>query len=146
MVKHYLAVDLGASSGRTIVGSLDQGKLRLRELNRFWNGPTEIGGTLYWINEIGEGRCLPTHFGLFDVNGNLLRNPVHYRDARTAGMFDKVFERVPREEVFAQTGIQFMEINTLYQLMSLSLRDAFQYRSASRMLFVPDLLNYWLTG
>jgi len=168
MVKHYLAVDLGASSGRTIVGSLDQGKLRLRELNRFWNGPTEIGGTLYWdfvhiFRHIQEGITLAkkahgdkllsmgidtwgVDFGLFDVNGNLLRNPVHYRDARTAGMFDKVFERVPREEVFAQTGIQFMEINTLYQLMSLSLRDAFQYRSASRMLFVPDLLNYWLTG
>ena len=168
MVKHYLAVDLGASSGRTIVGSLDNGKLRLRELNRFWNGPTEIGGTLYWdfvhiFRHIKEGIALAkkaygdkllsmgidswgVDFGLFDVNGNMLRNPIHYRDARTSGMLDKVFERVPKKEVFAQTGIQFMELNTLYQLMSLSQRDAFQYRAASRMLFVPDLLNYWLTG
>ncbi len=168
MAKHYLAVDLGASSGRTIVGSLDNGKLTLREMNRFWNGPTEIGGTLYWdfvhiFRHIKEGIALAkktygdqllsiaidswgVDFGLFDVNGKLLGNPVHYRDARTAGMLDKVFERVPKAEVFAQTGIQFMELNTLYQLMSLSLRDAFQYRAASRMLFVPDLLNYWLTG
>lgn len=168
MAKHYLAVDLGASSGRTIVGSLDNGKLTLTEMNRFWNGPTEIGGTLYWdfvhlFRHIQEGIALArktygdklvsmgidtwgVDFGLLDTNGNLLRNPVHYRDERTAGMLDKVFERVPRAEVFAQTGIQFMELNTLYQLMSLSLRDAFQYRSASRMLFAPDLLNYWLTG
>ena len=168
MVKYYLAVDLGASSGRTIVGSLDNGKLTLSEINRFWNGPTEIGGTLYWdfnhlFRHIKEGIALArktygdslismgidswgVDFGLFDADGKLLHNPVHYRDSRTLGMFDKVFERVPKEEVFAQTGIQFMELNTLYQLMSLSLRDAFQYRSASRMLFAPDLLNYWLTG
>jgi sugar (pentulose or hexulose) kinase len=168
MVKHYLAVDLGASSGRTIVGSLDNGKLTLREMNRFWNGPTEIGGTLYWdfvhlFRHIKEGITLAkkaygdklvsmgidtwgVDFGLLDVNGKLLRNPVHYRDERTAGMFGKVFEQVPKDEVFAQTGIQFMEINTLYQLMELASRDAFQYRAASKMLFAPDLLNYWLTG
>lgn len=168
MVKHYLAIDLGASSGRTIVGSLDNGKLTLKQMNRFWNGPTEIGGTLYWdfvhlFRHIKEGISLAkktygdklismgidtwgVDFGLLDVNENLLRSPVHYRDERTVGMLDKVFERVPKAEVFAQTGIQFMELNTLYQLMSLSLRDAIQYRSASRILFAPDLLNYWLTG
>lgn len=168
MAKHYLAVDLGASSGRTIVGSLEHGRLSLREMNRFWNGPTEIRGTLYWdfvhlFRSIQEGITLArkeygeglvslgidtwgVDFGLFDADGKLLRNPVNYRDSRTVGMFKKVFERVPREEVFAQTGIQFMELNTLYQLMSLTLEDSFQYRSASKMLFVPDLLNYWLTG
>ena len=168
MVKHYLAVDLGASSGRTIVGSLDNGKLTLKEMNRFWNGPTEIDGTLYWdfvhlFRHIKEGISLTkkaygdklismgidtwgVDFGLLDVNGKMLRNPVHYRDERTVGMMDKVFERVPKAEVFAQTGIQFMELNTLYQLMKLATRDAFQYRAASRMLFSPDLLNYWLTG
>jgi len=168
MAKHYLAVDLGASSGRTIVGSLDNGKLTLNEINRFWNGPTEIGGTLYWdfvhlFRHIKEGIALArktygdkltsmgidtwgVDFGLLDISGNLLRNPVHYRDSRTVGMFEEVFNRLPKEEVFAQTGIQFMEINTLYQLMSLAMRDAFQYRSASKMLFAPDLLNYWLTG
>ncbi|RKX47004.1 MAG: rhamnulokinase [Verrucomicrobia bacterium] len=168
MKKHYLAVDLGASSGRTIVGTFEDGKLSLKEMNRFWNGPTEIRGTLHWdfvhlFRNIKEGVALAkkefgdglvsmgidtwgVDFGLFDADGKLLRNPVHYRDSRTEGMFEKVFERVPKEEVFAQTGLQFMELNTLYQLMSLSLEDSFQYKAASKMLFVPDLLNYWLTG
>lgn len=168
MAKHYLAVDLGASSGRTIVGTLDNGKLTLKEMNRFWNGPTEIRGTLFWdfvhlFRNINEGITLAkkefgaelvsmgidtwgVDFGLFDADGNLLRNPVNYRDSRTAGMFEKVFERVPKEEVFAQTGLQFMELNTLYQLMALTLEDSCQYKSAAKMLFVPDLLNYWLTG
>lgn len=168
MKKHYLAVDLGASSGRTIVGTFEDGKLSLKEMNRFWNGPTEINGTLFWdfvhlFRNIKEGISLAkkeygdglvsmgidtwgVDFGLFDADGKLLRNPVHYRDSRTMGMFEKVFERVPKGDVFGQTGIQFMEINTLYQLMSLSLEDSFQYKAASKMLFVPDLLNYWLTG
>jgi sugar (pentulose or hexulose) kinase len=168
MGKHYLAVDLGASSGRTIVGTLDEGKLTLKEMNRFWNGPTEIRGTLHWdfvhlFRNIKEGIALArkefgeglvsmgidtwgVDFGLFDSDGKLLRNPVNYRDSRTAGMFDKVFSLVPKEDVFAQTGIQFMELNTLFQLMSLSLEDSFQYRSARKLLFSPDLLGYWLTG
>ncbi|MBN2785308.1 MAG: rhamnulokinase, partial [Pontiellaceae bacterium] len=168
MAKHYLAVDLGASSGRTIVGTLENGKLSLKEMNRFWNGPTEIGGTLYWDfvhlfrciqegitlakKEYGDGLVSMgidtwgVDFGLIDEDGSLLGNPVNYRDSRTAGMFEQVFERVPKSEVFAQSGIQFMELNTLYQMMALSLSNAFQYRSAQKMLFVPDLLNYWLTG
>lgn len=168
MTKYYLAVDLGASSGRTIVGTLNDGTLTLKEMNRFWNGPTEVRGTLLWdfvhlFRNIKEGIALAkkefgdglvsmgidtwgVDFGLFDADGNLLRNPVNYRDGRTVGMFEKVFEKVPKEEVFAQTGIQFMELNTLYQLMSLSLADSFQYRSATKLLFSPDLLSYWLTG
>ena len=168
MANHYVAVDLGASSGRTIVGSLEDGKLTLREMNRFWNGATEIGGTLYWdfvhiFRNIQEGISLAKNafgdglvsvgidtwgvdFGLLGPQGQLLENPVNYRDSRTAGMMDQVFARVPREKVFASTGIQFMEINTLYQLMALSLEDALPYRSAKTLLFSPDLLNYWLTG
>jgi sugar (pentulose or hexulose) kinase len=168
MKKHYLAVDLGASSGRTIVGTLEDGKLSLKEINRFWNGPTEVRGSLLWdfvhlFRNIKEGIALArkefgdnlvslgidtwgVDFGLFDPDGNLLRNPVNYRDPRTVGMFEKAFERVPKEKIFEQTGIQFMELNTLYQLMSLSLNDSFQYRNAERMLFSPDLLGYWLTG
>ncbi len=168
MAKHYLAVDLGASSGRTMVGSLENGKLTLKEMNRFWNGPTEIRGTLLWDfvhlfrnikegislakKEFGEGLVSMgidtwgVDFGLLDADGNLLRNPVNYRDSRTLGMFEKVFEKVSKDEVFAQTGVQFMELNTLYQLMALSLEDSFQYRSAHKLLFSPDLLNYWLTG
>ncbi|MEE9367243.1 MAG: rhamnulokinase family protein [Pontiella sp.] len=168
MAKHYIAIDLGASSGRTIVGTLDNGKLTLKEMNRFWNGPTEVRGTLLWdfvhlFRNIKEGIALAkkefgdglvslgidtwgVDFGLFDADGNLLRNPVNYRDRRTTGMFEKVFERVPKADVFSQTGIQFMELNTVYQLMALSLEDSFQYRNAKKLLFSPDLLAYWLTG
>ncbi|MBN2685641.1 MAG: rhamnulokinase [Pontiellaceae bacterium] len=168
MTKHYLAVDLGASSGRTIVGTLQDGTLTLNEINRFWNGPTEIGGTLYWdfvhlFRKIQEGIALAkkeygealvsmgidtwgVDFGLIDQDGKLLGNPVHYRDQRTAGQFEKVFEQVPKVAVFAQTGIQFMELNSLYQLSALAEEDAFQYRAAAKMLFSPDLLSYWLTG
>lgn len=168
MAKHYLAVDLGASSGRTIVGTLDNGKLTLKEMNRFWNGPTEINGTLYWdfvhlFRNITEGLSLAfkeygdqissmgidtwgVDSGLLDADGKLLGNPVNYRDRRTAGMFEKVFEKVPKREVFAQTGLQFMELNSLYQYMAMTLEDSVQYKTADKMLFVPDLLNYWLTG
>ena len=168
MAKHYIAVDLGASSGRTIVGTLEDGRLTLKEMNRFWNGPTEIDGTLHWdfvhlFRNITEGIALAKHefgdglvslgvdtwgvdFGLLDEDGKLLGNPVNYRDSRTKGMFEEVFKRISKEEVFAQTGIQFMELNTLYQLMALTLENSFQYRSAKKLLFVPDLLNYWLTG
>lgn len=167
-MKHYLAVDLGASSGRTIVGTYDDGKLTLKEMNRFWNGPTKINGRLFWdfvhlFRNIQEGIALAkkefgselvsmgidtwgVDFGLLDSDGKLLGNPVNYRDARTVGMFDQVFTRVPKAEVFGQTGVQFMELNSLYQLMALSLEDSVQYNTASKMLFVPDLLNYWLTG
>lgn len=168
MARHYLAVDLGASSGRTIVGTLDKGVLALKEMNRFWNGPTEINGRLFWdfvhlFRNIQEGIALAkkefgdglvsmgidtwgVDFGLLDADGSLLGNPVNYRDSRTVGMFEKVFERVPKEEVFSQTGIQFMELNSLYQLMALSLENSVQYNTAAKLLFVPDLLNYWLTG
>lgn len=168
MAKHYIAVDLGASSGRVMVGTLAGGKLSLKQMNRFWNGPNEINGTLYWdfvhlFRNITEGVALAqkeygdglasmgvdtwgVDFGLVDADGKLLGNPVNYRDARTAGMFDKVFEKVPKREVFEQTGIQFMELNTLYQLMALSEADSVQYKAANKLLFSPDLLGYWLTG
>jgi rhamnulokinase len=168
MAKHYIAVDLGASSGRVIVGTFSDGKLSLKEMNRFWNGPTEIAGSLYWdfvhlFRNITEGIALAqkeygdglvslgvdtwgVDFGLIGSDGKLLGNPVNYRDSRTNGMFEKVFERVPKDEVFTHSGIQFMELNTLYQLMALSLSDSVEYQTAEKLLFVPDLLNYWLTG
>jgi len=168
MKKHYLAVDLGASSGRTIVGTLEDGTLTLKEMNRFWNGPTEINGRLFWdfvhlFRNITEGLTLAfkeygdeissmgidtwgVDSGLLDADGKLLGNPVNYRDSRTVGMFEKVFEKVPKEEVFAQTGLQFMELNSLYQYMAMALEDSVQYKTADKMLFSPDLLSYWLTG
>jgi sugar (pentulose or hexulose) kinase len=168
MARHYLAVDLGASSGRTIVGTLENGILTLKEMNRFWNGPTEINGTLYWdfvhlFRNIQDGIALAkkefgaglvsmgidtwgVDFGLIDAQGKLLGNPVNYRDARTDGMPEKVFAAVGKETVFEQTGIQFMQLNTLYQLYALAQSEDAQYVQADKLLFVPDLLNYWLTG
>jgi sugar (pentulose or hexulose) kinase len=168
MAKHYLAVDLGASSGRVIVGTFQDGKLTLKEINRFWNGPTEVNGRLFWDfvhlfrniqagidlakKEFGAGLVSMgidtwgVDSGLFDADGRLLSNPVNYRDRRTVGMFEKVFERVPKEEVFAQTGVQFMELNSLYQFMAMALENSAQYQVADKMLFSPDLLSYWLTG
>jgi sugar (pentulose or hexulose) kinase len=168
MKKHYLAVDLGASSGRTIVGTFENGNLTLKEMNRFWNGPTEINGTLYWdfvhlFRNIQDGIALAkkefgaglvsmgidtwgVDFGLTDAQGNLLGNPVNYRDSRTDSMPEKVFAAVSKETVFEQTGIQFMQLNTLYQLYALAQSKNVQYLQADKLLFVPDLLNYWLTG
>ncbi len=168
MAKHYLAVDLGASSGRTIVGTLKNGTLTLKEMNRFWNGPTEINGTLYWdfvylFRNIQNGIALAkkefgsglvsmgiatwgVDFGLIDGQGKLLGNPVNYRDSRTDGMLEKVFAAIGKETVFQQTGIQFMQLNTLYQLYALAQSKNAQYLQADKLLFVPDLLNYWLTG
>ncbi len=168
MKKHYLAVDLGPSSGRSIVGTFNDGKLTLKEMNRFWNGPTEIDGTLYWdfvhlFRNIQEGIALAkkefgdglvsmgidtwgVDFGLIDSQGKLLGNPVNYRDSRTDGMPEKVFAAVGKEAVFEQTGIQFMQLNTLYQLYALAQSGEAQYQQADKLLFAPDLLNYWLTG
>jgi rhamnulokinase/L-fuculokinase len=73
-------------------------------------------------------------------------NPIDHRDSRTLGMFEKMFSKVPKKEAFERIGIQFMELNTLYQMMALSLEESFQYRSADKMLIVPELVNYWLTG
>lgn len=166
--KQYVAVDLGASSGRTIVGSFDGTQLSLEETNRFWNGPTEVGGVLYWdalylFRNIQEGLALSrkkfgaglvsmgvdtwgVDFGLLGRDGTLLCNPVHYRDARTDGMMERVFEVIPKERVFEQTGIQFMQLNTLYQLAALAQKNPEMYENASRLLFMPDFLNFWLTG
>jgi sugar (pentulose or hexulose) kinase len=168
MTKHYLAVDLGASSGRTMVGSFEAGKLTLKEMNRFWNGPTKVNGTLYWdfvhlFRHIQEGIARArkafgeelvsmgidtwgVDSGLFDAKGKLLCNPVNYRDSRTDGMFEQVFENVPKKEVFAQTGIQCMELNSLYQYMAMKREESVPYQVADKMLFSPDLLSYWLTG
>jgi len=139
--------------------------LELQELNRFPNTTVTLNGTLHWDflrlwrdikAGIAKGKALKpasigvdtwgVDFGLLDKQGTLVGNPVHYRDSRTVGKMERVFEIVPRSEVFAQTGIQFMELNTLYQLMSLVDSQSPQLDIADTLLFSPDLLNYWLTG
>lgn len=160
-----IAVDLGAESGRVMAAAFDGRSLALQELHRFPNTPVTVRGTLHWDllrlwHEIQHGLAkgkerLPASLGvdtwgvdfaLLDEQGALLGNPVHYRDQRTAGMMQAVFSRVPRQELFARTGIQFLPINTLYQLMSLVESRSPQVQAAATFLTVPDLLNYWLSG
>jgi len=165
---NLIAFDLGAESGRAVVGQLDGDKLTLAELHRFANGPVRILGHLHWdvlrlfaemqaalglyakeygVTAAGIGvDTWGVDFALLDKQGNLLGNPYHYRDIRTEGMYEEVFKRVPRDEVFARTGIQFMEINTLYQLYSMVLAQSPLLEVADTLLMIPDLFNFWLTG
>ncbi len=164
MSKSFLAVDLGASGGKTFIGTLSNKKLSIKEISRFWNGPVDSNGTLYWdfdklLTHIKKGITTAhsscplssiaidtwgVDFGLIDKNGKMIRQPVHYRDSRTKGMLKEAFKILPKEAIFEQTGIQFMELNTLYQCMSI--RKSSNYRESKNMLFSPDLLNYMLTG
>lgn len=172
--KTVLAVDLGAESGRVMAVHFDDGApgtsaLEVEELHRFPNRPVAVRGTLHWDIlrlwgdvqaglEKGRARqperqpaslgvdAWGVDFALLDEQGDLLGNPVHYRDERTKGMMDAVFARVPRTGVFAQTGVQFMPINTLYQMMSLVESGSPHLAAAATFLTIPDLLNYWLTG
>ncbi len=164
----YLAFDLGAESGRAVVGRFDGATLQLDTLHRFPNGPVAVMGRLYWDAlrlwaEMKQGLALyrrehgttldgigldtwGVDFALLGADGALLANPRHYRDPRTDGMLEAAFERVPREEVFAATGIQFMQINTLYQLLAMRLGGDPTLDAARTLLMIPDLFNYWLTG
>jgi rhamnulokinase len=165
---HYLAIDLGSSSGRVILGSLTDDRLVLSEIHRFANGPVCLPDGLHWDvlrlwDEVKQGITITAgkhpegitsigvdswgvDYALLDPMGVLIGNPYHYRDSQTNGMMDKVFQRVPREEIFAQTGIQFLQINTLYQLFSMVSNHPQMLLSARTFLMIPDLFNYWLTG
>jgi len=164
---NYLAVDLGAESGRVMLGRLDSGNLTLEELHRFANQPVHLPGGRYWDafrlhHEMVEGltaagrRGLAVEgigvdtwgvdYGLIGQDGALVDCPRCYRDERTNGVPDKLFAIVPRAEVFARTGIQIMAINTLYQLFSMRLAGSPALSCAGRLLFMPDLFLYWLTG
>jgi rhamnulokinase len=164
----FLAVDLGASSGRVLAGLFDGRDLDLEEVHRFGNGPVSVTGRLYWrtfelwsniLAGLREaGRCYGdaivsvgvdawgVDFGLLDRNGELLGAPVAYRDARTLGAFERAFAVVPREEIFAETGLQFMELNSLYQLLAAQRLGSPPLDRAGRLLFMPDLFHWMLTG
>jgi len=168
MKHNYLAIDIGAESGRTIVGALDGDQLTLTETHRFANGPVRVPDGLHWDvlrlwSDIKEGiRKSSLQFGhtldsvgldtwavdfaLLDKNNSLLSDPFHYRDARTDGMLNEAFHRMPRAEIFANTGIQFMQINTLYQLLAMSIHRSPLFDIAKTFLTIPDLFNYWLSG
>jgi rhamnulokinase len=167
-MNRFLAIDLGAESGRAILGTLDAGQLTLEELHRFPNTPVRLPTGLYWdvlrlFHEIrhalsicGRERKIKldgigvdtwgVDFGMLGSDGALVDNPRHYRDSRNSGMLEKTFAVVPREEIFAETGIQFMQINSLYQLHAMKLAGSPALGAAHKLLFIPDLFNYWLTG
>lgn len=167
-MNRYVAFDLGAESGRVIVGTLQDGRMNLEVLHRFPNGPVQIGETLHW-DVLGIHRELKTglqaygakhgrelrsigcdswgvDFGLLDRNGALLGNPVHYRDARTDGIPERLFRNVPKKDVFRHTGIQIMQINTLYQLYSMQCSDSPLLPLAETLLPIADLQHYFFTG
>lgn len=165
MNKVYLAADFGGGSGRVIAGWLDSGRLIMEEVHRFPNRQVRLGKHVYWdfpalfadmkeglkkaaakgynIESIGVDTW-GVDFGLIDRDGNLLGNPVCYRDERTAGVPQKVAKILNPSEHYATTGIQVMEINTLSQLYSL--KGSAQLEAAEHLLFMPDLFSYFLTG
>jgi len=161
--RNYLAIDLGAESGRTIVGALDGRRLTFTETHRFANEPVRLNDGLHWdvlrlwsdIKE-GIGKSKPIDsigldswaidFALLDQNGSMLGNPFHYRDERTDDMLNEAFKRMSRAEIFANTGIQFMQINTLYQLLAMVIQKSPLLNIAQTFVTIPDLFNYWLTG
>ncbi len=153
------AVDLGASSGRVMVGEVGPDRLTLQEVHRFGNQPVRAGGTWHWdilgiYREVLEGlrRAGPVQsigvdswavdYGLLDASGALLGNPVCYRDSRTDGVMERVLKVVTAEEQYTITGLQQLPFNTGYQLAS----DPAALASAQTLLMIPDLLDYWLTG
>jgi rhamnulokinase len=160
----YLAVDLGAESGRVVLGRFDGGRVSLEEVHRFPNTPVRLPDGLHWnvlriLSEIKDGLAKAVReeeiegvgidswgvdFGLLDREGSLVSNPYHHRDARTEGMMEEAFGLVGKEEIYRTTGIQFLPINTLYQL--LAMRGSPLLEAAETMLLIPDLMNYWLTG
>ena len=166
MSKRVLAFDFGASSGRAIIGTYENGKISLKEVHRFTNDPVNIRGTLYWdalrlFHEIKQGILKAHHdggfdsigidtwgvdFGLIDKNGQLLENPVHYRDSRTDNIMEEVFKIVPKEEIYQRTGCQFASLNTIFQLYYLSKYRPEILERTDKMLLIPDLFAYFLTG
>ena len=163
--KPYLAFDFGAESGRAVLAHLHSGVITTEEVYRFANEPVEYAGSLHWdapklwlevrealsrLEEVELGGigvdAWGVDYALLGERGQLLINPYHYRDKRTDGVMDLVFEKVSREEIYRETGIQFMPINTLYQLFAAKRDTPDLLRAASTLLMIPDLFHFWLTG
>lgn len=164
--KRVLAFDFGASSGRAMLGEFDGQKIRMQEIHRFSNDPVIVGKTMYWdiLRLFHETRQSITKavkaggfdaigidtwgvdFALLDKRGNMLGNPVHYRDLRTEGIEKDVFKLVPKEVLYNTTGIQHMRINTIFQLAYLAKHQPEILGNAKILLLIPDLLAYFLTG
>lgn len=162
-----LAFDLGASSGRALIGRLTDRKIEVEELHRFPNDPVQVGDRLHWdilrlVHEIKQGLLKAKHqdialksigidswavdFGFIGKNGELIGNPYHYRDRHTDGAMEALFAELPAEEIFGRTGIQFLQFNTIFQLYALKKANSPWLAQADRFLMIPDLLRYFLTG
>ena len=166
MKSRVLAFEFGASSGRAILAEYDGSRIALTEVHRFDNNPVQLRGTFYWdvpalFHEIKQGIIKAracgefssigidtwgVDFGLLDGRGDLLQNPVHYRDRRTQGTADEVSRHIGMEELYRLTGVQIMEINTLFQLVSLVENRPELLERADCALLMPDLFGYFLTG
>ena len=166
--KHFFAADLGATSGRTILGTLTDGKIELEELTRFANNLIQTGGHVYWdiyalYNEIVNGLKVVARKGVeiesigidtwgcdfvcVGKDGALLRNPLAYRDPHTVGKMEKYFaEKMEKRKVYDKTGIQFMNFNSLFQLYAMKEAENTALDNAEKILFIPDALSYMLTG
>src|SRR4051794_20463588 len=168
---NFLAFDVGAESGRAVLGSLGDGRLTLEERHRFPNPTGRVNGHLYW-NLLAQWEELKTglrkateghvgaraslsgigvdtwgvDFGLVGADGDVIGNPFHYRDPRTDGVMERAFQRVSRQEIFEHTGVQFMQLNSLYQLLALRDTKPRTLDGAETLLFIPDLFNYLFTG
>ncbi|GGI44547.1 L-fuculose kinase [Paenibacillus marchantiophytorum] len=165
-----LAFDLGASSGRAIVGRLDSeaGWITIEEVHRFSNDPVKVGDRLHWdilrlFHELKQGILQTKHlgytdieslaidswavdFGLLAASGELLGNPYHYRDHQTDNVMDKVITSIGREKLYATTGLQFLQFNSIFQLVAIQQRNPELLKRAETFLMIPDLLRYFLTG
>jgi rhamnulokinase len=166
--KVYLAVDLGASSGRVVAGVYDGAELRLEEVHRFPSSCQNLVGHDYWnilqiFGDVKEGirkavqkygqsvRSLAVDtwgvdYAYIDQSGQMLGLPYQYRDPRTKGMHEEMCSRVPKDDIYKATGIQFLFLNTSNQIMSEVVNHSPQLAAADHLLFIPDLINYWLTG
>src|SRR5580658_1041178 len=164
----YLGIDLGAESGRVMAGAWDGRTMRVEELHRFSNGPVNLAETLRWdvlrlwteiqnglavaAKKVGDGivsvgvDTWGVDFVLLTKNGEILGQPYHYRDARVTGMLEQAFSVVPRAEIFAQTGVQFMELNTLYQLLAWRRSHPELLAAADCLLMMPDFFHWCLCG
>jgi len=163
----FLAFDLGATSGRAILGHYGEDSITIKEVHRFPNDPVRYTGELHWdaprlwlemrralqavsrytdrLDGIGVD-AWGVDYALLGEHGTLLENPYHYRDARTEGVMEQVFQRVPRQTVYNETGVQFMEFNTLFQLSAAMQRTPRLLEHAQSLVTMPDLFHYWLTG
>jgi rhamnulokinase len=167
-VKKYIAVDLGAESGRVMLGSVSAEKVVLEEIHRFGNGPIEDNGSLRWdfmklLSEIKTGIAMAAKaagaqvwgigidswgvdFGLLDADGELIENPYHYRDSQTNGITEKAFKLMSKRDIYENTGLQFLQFNSVYQLLAMRLKNSIALAKATNLVFIADLFSYFLCG